>query len=250
MSETTKGRFFWRELQCGDLERARAFYGELFGWTVADSDMPGYAIVSQGGQEIGGMMRMTDEMKGVPPNWMSYVHVDDVDAVAEAARAHGGAVAVEPRDIPNVARFTVLGDPDGAYLSAMDGEIPAGPERPPPGFFCWETLMTGDAARAKAFYGAVFGWTTMSGPGGVDVFAAGGAPIADLEPATGMPPHWGTHVVVDALPAARTRAETGGGRVVVPEVKVPDMGTIAIVADPFGATLGLFEPSAALRGTG
>lgn len=239
-----KGRFFWRELQCPDVERATAFYGELFGWTITDSGMPGYALLNHGGVEIGGLMKMTDEMKGVPPNWMSYVNVDDVDAVAEAARANGGTIAVEPRDIPNVARFTVFGDPDGAYLSAMDGTAPPAPDRPPAGHFCWETLMAKDAGKAKTFYGAVLGWTTTAGPGGVDVFTAGGVPIADIERATDMPPHWGTHVVVEGLGDARTRVESNGGRVLVPEMKVPDTGTIAIVADPFGATLGLFEAEA------
>jgi len=238
------GRFFWRELMCRDADDAKRFYGELFGWKMTESDMPGYILIHHDGREIGGVLQMTEDMSDVPPSWQGYVAVTDVDAVAAAAKEHGGTVAVEPRDIPQVGRFTVFGDPAGAHLSAMsnEGPVPPGPETPPVGTFCWETLVTNDAAGAKRFYGGVFGWTTVPGPGGSgEVFASDGVPIADIQTSAEMPPHWMTYVVVDGLADARTRATKGGGKILAPEIPVPEVGTIALIADPIGAHLGLFE---------
>lgn len=243
-STSNVGKFFWRELQCGDPATARRYYGELFGWQIEDSDMPGYAMIRHEGRELGGVFQIGDDMP-IPPNWQSYVCVLDVDDVAKTAKANGGTPAVEPRDIPGIGRFVVIADPAGAYVTAMSvsGPNPPVPERPPTGSFCWETVTTPDAAKTKDFYGAVFGWTTIPGPGGaIDVFAAGDTAVADIQTSKERPPHWLTYVAVDDLAASRKRAENAGGTVVVPEIPVPEVGTIALIADVFGAHLGLFEP--------
>ena len=54
-----------------------------------------------------------------PPHWMSYVAVNDVDAVAARIAELGGAVCVPPTDIPTVGRFSVINDPSGATLSII-----------------------------------------------------------------------------------------------------------------------------------
>ena len=108
--------FTWRELMTKDVAKAKGFYGELFGWTFADSEMGDfvYTLIHDGKTEIGGMMPMMNDEH--PPHWMGYVSVADVDAACAAAKKAGGTVAVEPMDIPP-GRFAVIGDPSGAYFS-------------------------------------------------------------------------------------------------------------------------------------
>jgi predicted enzyme related to lactoylglutathione lyase len=48
--------------------------------------------------------------------WLTYLGVDDVDASTEKARGLGAAVLVEPADIPNIGRFSVITDPTGAAI--------------------------------------------------------------------------------------------------------------------------------------
>jgi predicted enzyme related to lactoylglutathione lyase len=55
----------------------------------------------------------------MPPSWGTYITVDDVDATAAKAKELGGTVLVEPQDIPEVGRFCVIKDPQGAVFSAM-----------------------------------------------------------------------------------------------------------------------------------
>lgn len=242
------GAFVWRELMTPDVEKSKAFYGELFGWKfeavpMGDFD---YTLIKVGDQPVGGIMPMHGGEH--PPHWMSYASVEDVDAAARAATANGGQVPVGPMDVPNVGRFAVVGDPDGAYLTvfrAAEGDPPAG-QQPGLGQFCWETLSTNDIERAKSFYAAVVGWTGGTGPMGPDVtlFSKGEQIVADVQRAENMPPSWATYVVVDALASAHGRLKKMGGTTVVERIDVPTVGGIGFFADPTGAVLGLFEPPA------
>jgi uncharacterized protein len=247
----TPGRMVWRELLTNDVDKARAFYGELFNWKLdvgMDMGPAGtYYMVNAGGKQIGGMMKSPAEMKGAS-FWMSVVSVKDVDATVAAATKNGGKVLNPPVDMPSVGRYATIADADGAALSLLrsatgDAEM-TGP--PGTGQFAWETLNTSDEDRAKKFYTTVFGWKTMAGPGGHGtVFSVGGGgpdQVADMQKAQGFPPCWITYVVVDKLEPTRDRVAKLGGKVMMPLIEVPTVGRIAMISDPTGAVIGLFEP--------
>lgn len=115
------GAFSWCELMTTDVEKAKAFYTRLFGWVAEDMPMPGmaYTVVKVAGKGVGGIMAMPPDAKGAPPMWGAYVTVDDVDATARTAEQLGARLLVPPRDIPNVGRFCVIQDPQGAVISAI-----------------------------------------------------------------------------------------------------------------------------------
>ncbi|MGF1615358.1 MAG: VOC family protein [Gammaproteobacteria bacterium] len=115
------GAFSWCELMTTDVEAAKAFYSKLFGWSTDDESMPGmnYTLVKAGGKEIGGIMAMPSSAQGTPPMWGAYVTVDDVDATAQTAEELGGRVLISPQDIPEVGRFCVIQDPQGAVINAI-----------------------------------------------------------------------------------------------------------------------------------
>ena len=115
------GAFSWSELITPDISAAKAFYAQLFGWTLEDMPMEGmtYTVIKAGDSEVGGMMATPPGEEGSPPMWGTYVTVDDVDGVAQKAKQLGATVVVEPRDIPEVGRFCVIRDPQGAFISAI-----------------------------------------------------------------------------------------------------------------------------------
>lgn len=115
------GAFSWCELMTTDVEKAKAFYTRLFGWTTDDMSMPGmpYTVVKAADKGIGGIMAMPPDAKGMPPMWGAYVTVNDVDATARTAEQLGAKLLVAPRDIPKVGRFCVIQDPQGAVISAI-----------------------------------------------------------------------------------------------------------------------------------
>ncbi len=244
----TPGMFVWRELMTDDVDRARRFYGELFAWTWKAEPMGGghvYWMASAGDRQVGGMMAKPPGPP-MPSAWSSYVLVHDVDAAARRCAEAGGRVLKEPTDIPEVGRFAVLADPWGAvlfpYRPTSDESTPP-PMPPPAGTFCWETLVTADPKGAVAFYGKVLGFGTGKTPSGDGiVFTAGDFMVADVQPARpGSPSYWATYVAVQGAEASRDRAARLGGKVLVPRIDVPKVGIVAVIADPSGAALGLFQ---------
>ena len=115
------GAFSWSELMTTDVNAAKTFYSQLFGWQLKDGPVAGmdYTVISVGDREIGGLMQMPPNMQGMPPSWGNYVTVNDVDALAEQAEAMGAKILMPPTDIPNIGRFCLFQDPQGAMLSMI-----------------------------------------------------------------------------------------------------------------------------------
>ena len=118
-----RGTFCWNELMTTDVERSKVFYTELFGWSVneAPTAMGTYNLFKLGDREVGGMMQLPDVAQGVPPHWMSYIAVEDVDASAKRAEELGGTIRMPPTDLPGIGRFAILTDPVGATIALLKG---------------------------------------------------------------------------------------------------------------------------------
>lgn len=115
------GSISWSELMTSDVPAAKKFYGELFGWTFDDMPMEQmtYSVVKANDDGVAGIMPFPPDAPPMPPNWGIYITVDNVEAVAEQATALGAKIAMPPRDIPDVGRFCVLEDPQGAFISII-----------------------------------------------------------------------------------------------------------------------------------
>jgi hypothetical protein len=117
------GALCWLELATKDVDAARRFYTAVFPWTAKPS--PEYTELHVGKRGVGGMMQIRPEWGPVPSSWMPYFAAADVDALAERAKKLGGGVRMPPADVPNVGRFAVLHDAQGArfalYQGAHDG---------------------------------------------------------------------------------------------------------------------------------
>lgn len=120
------------------------------------------------------------------------------------------------------------------------------------GLPCWADLATPDPARAKDFYSALFGWQYTEPPTGDpdvgyvmamlgDRPVAGMLPLTDEMAASGVPPRWTCYVAVDDVDATTAEVEGAGGSVLRPPMDVVEAGRMALVADPTGAALGLWQ---------
>lgn len=111
------GTMSWNELMTTDVEGARKFYSALFDWKMKVS--PGYTEAHLGDTAVGGMMQIDETMKGMPSHWWPYFATADCDATASKAKSLGGQVHMGPQDIPEVGRFAVLQDPQGAWFNVI-----------------------------------------------------------------------------------------------------------------------------------
>jgi predicted enzyme related to lactoylglutathione lyase len=111
------GTFCWDELHTKDQAAAGKFYGGVFGWTgkVGQDDPMKYWHWLNAGKDIGGMMNLM--APNIPPHWLAYIAVSDVDASFKKARDLGAKVLMEPMDIPKVGKFGVIQDPTGAAVA-------------------------------------------------------------------------------------------------------------------------------------
>jgi predicted enzyme related to lactoylglutathione lyase len=120
-------------------------------------------------------------------------------------------------------------------------------ERYEDGVPSWVDMGSTDLAKSRTFYGGLFGWSCPEGPpeaGGYSVCDLGGKTVAGLGPQMNpdFPPAWMTYVNVDDADVTASRATANGGTVLMPPMDVMDAGRMAILGDPLGAVLGLWQP--------
>ena len=241
---TAVGKFVWHEHVSPDAKQAQDFYTQLFGWGT-EVFKPGeidYTMIESDGQMHGGFTKAREGAP--PPHWLSHVAVDDLDETIETAKSAGGTLAAGPFDISEVGRIAMVTDPQGAYVSLYqpEGDGPAAE-----GVFVWDELGTTDVDGAQRFYEQVFGWTTNElGPeyGGYRIFNRAETGIAGLMsvPDESIPPHWQPYVAVDDPDRTTANAIQLGGSALMEPMDVPNVGRIAVLRDPQGATLGIIRP--------
>lgn len=115
------GAMSWNELNTRDVESAKAFYQEVFGWEpVTQGEGPAtYTELELGGRRVGGMLSMPPMVPvEVPAHWLVYFAVADTDASAARCQELGGSIGVPPMDI-EPGRFSVLADPQGAHFAVI-----------------------------------------------------------------------------------------------------------------------------------
>ena len=117
------GRVMWPELATSDPGGAAGFYTRLLGWKTKPETGVAEAAYTEwvnNGCSIGGLLPMRGEQwQGVPPHWLIYITVGNCEERAARASQMGGQVCVPPTDIPNVGRFSVIADPQGATFSLI-----------------------------------------------------------------------------------------------------------------------------------
>jgi predicted enzyme related to lactoylglutathione lyase len=118
-----QGDIHWNELMTRDADAAAAFFRTVVGWDVETMPMPDggdYLVCKKGDAYVAGIFTMRDpKFDGMPPQWMTYIAVDDVDAAAAAAETAGGTIVQPAFDVPNVGRIAMIRDPSGGVVGIM-----------------------------------------------------------------------------------------------------------------------------------
>ena len=118
-----------------------------------------------------------------------------------------------------------------------------------PGTFCWMELMTPDPDKARNFYTKLFGWTPMDMPMegfNYTIFNRGESGVGGMmktpPEAAGAPPAWTAYVHVEDVESSHRKAIDLGAKSCMPPTPIPNIGRFAIITDPTGATIALFQP--------
>ncbi len=216
----------WIDTEQPDLEAARAFYGEVFGWRMTDAAPPdasgSYFIATLDGQDVAAIA----STQAASARWNTYIAVDNADATAAAVTANGGVLLAPPTDAGSAGRAATCADPFGAEFRLWRAGTRLGAQRTnSPGAWNFSDLHTPDREAAMAFYTPLFGWRA-----------------ADLDQGAGamlQVPGYGDHLAATVDPGIYERqastpagfADVIGGLVVIPVGEAPRWHVTFTVAD-------------------
>lgn len=118
----TVGAMGWNELYTKDVEAAKKFYSDLLGWTYDFDKEANYTTIKNNGRMNGGMMAITEEMMGMPPSWVVYFTVKDMNESVAKVKELGGQVYMQ-KDI-GVGKIAMIADPAGASIMLIQMSMP------------------------------------------------------------------------------------------------------------------------------
>jgi predicted enzyme related to lactoylglutathione lyase len=251
--ELHEGKVIFDELVTPDLATSQRFYGGLFGWQFLD--IPGlkypYAEAMLDGQPVAGLVQKpTEPTANRNSVWLGFLSVADVAKAVATAQAQGATDLVPPHNVTGRGMEAVLADPEGGVfgvLASSSGNPPD--EIPPVGGWIWGSLHAPDVPREARFYAAVFGYQIADAtPNSTEEHVLLASENYARASVNMMPPghpsaqaHWVHYVRVASASASVAKAVALGGRVLVAPRMDRHGGMIAVVADPLGAPVGLFE---------
>ncbi len=244
----------WHELVTKETDKAKAFYTALFGWDTQSWPMgegKEYTMFAMGEKSICGINDQNGP-EGVPAHWITYFSVADADAAVAANAEAGGETLMPPMDIPDVGRFAVVKDPQGAVWCPFKyGNDPVLPDfaQLKAGDFIWEELLTSDPEAAAAHYAKVLGYDVEAVDMGeigkyrvMKVAETGLAGIMAMPPGVEAPPHWLPYIKSDDVDASLAKALELGGKTLMPPMDIAGVGRVCVLADPLGAAIAVFKP--------
>jgi uncharacterized protein len=127
-SKPETGQIGWVDLTVPNAEAVCDFYRDVTGWTpvpVSMGDYSDYCMNASGGQSVAGICHARGGNAGVPPVWMIYIIVADLDTALEQCQARGGKVLGAPRSMGDGSRFCVIEDPAGAVAALYESRSQA-----------------------------------------------------------------------------------------------------------------------------
>lgn len=251
-AHASRGQFVWHDYMTPDVEKAKAFYGAVLGWDAQEWGDTGYQMWTVDGTPRGGYGPFDERMRAakVPPHWITYITVPDVDAYAAEAKGMGATLAMT-EDIPEVGRIAMMQDPQGAWFTLFKPIDTMGrTDAVPVGDVSWHEHWGTDTAAAYDFYTKLFGWESageFSDPaiGVYRMFGRNGLPLggmATLMPEMqGVPPHWLPYFRVANLDEAIERVKANGGQLLSGPMEVPGGDHVAQCFDALGGAFALHE---------
>jgi uncharacterized protein len=121
MSEIPKvSEFCWNELATSNVTAAKKFYGEVFGWEFSDHEMGDmtYTMIKCNNKEFAGIWSIPkDKEKEIPPHWMAYILVENLEQSLEKAKKNNATIMKSPTNAGDLGRFAIIQDPTGAHFA-------------------------------------------------------------------------------------------------------------------------------------
>lgn len=118
------GTVSWFDLTVPDADPVRDFYREVVGWSTSNIDMGGYndycMIPPEAEAPVAGICHARGGNAGLPPQWLIYINVVDLDASVAKCLERGGTVIAGPKAAGEQGRYCIIRDPAGAHAGLWE----------------------------------------------------------------------------------------------------------------------------------
>jgi len=117
------GAIAWTDLTVPDAERLRDFYGAVAGWRsepVSMGDYNDFVMAPVDGPPVAGVCHARGANAGLPPHWLIYINVTDLDSSLKRCVELGGKIVAQPRSAGGHGRYAVIEDPAGAVAALFE----------------------------------------------------------------------------------------------------------------------------------
>ena len=242
------GTFLGASLATEDAAGAVDFYSTLFGWD-AEKTQEGYAL-NHKGRLVASVTQISDSTPNVTESfWLVAFAVNNLKLTMDSARENGATIY---RPITKVqggnGRYLIIGDNEKAPVMFIEPrDTPIGGTTGP-GSWVWAELWSDDIDKAVQFYADVVGFGHQEidrGGQPYHVFTSQGETRAGIikipaEYET-VKPGWAPYVAVADLSTSTAQVEKLGGTVVFNTLEHPGDAAVALILDPSGAALFLYQ---------
>lgn len=165
MAALPEGTPCWADAMFTDLEGAKAFYGDVLGWTFGESssEFGNYTQAYSDGKAVAAVVPPMPGQEGEQPRsaWCLYLASPDAAATAERIRANGGEVLMGPMAVGDFGTMVIAKDPGGVPFGVWQAGVHEGFEKQgAPGAYTWSEVLTREPEKADAFFPAVFPYAT------------------------------------------------------------------------------------------
>lgn len=244
--EKYPGKFIWTDLVSSDPQAAAAFYAQLFNWQVSSYDED-YLVIRNHGRPIGGVARNVAQGNDARTQWISYLSSSDIAAAHELLMSAGAEAVLEPISVKERGEFGIYVGPDGGVFGVLDS-VDGDPEERGAdlGDWIWIELWSKRPNVAAEFYqnlgfSLARNWASENENDRLLVagdYARGG--IVEGHPKQ-KHSAWLLYVRVASVDETLIRASALGGTTLVLDGEVNSHGKIALVQDPTGGFVAVYQ---------
>ncbi|AYL40064.1 MULTISPECIES: VOC family protein [Streptomyces] len=249
MAVQPEGSPCWADAMFADVEAAKSFYGDVLGWTFAETsaEFGDYTQAFVDGRAVAAVVPPMPGQEGTS-QWCLYLAAADAAATAARIRENGGELLMEPMRVGGFGTMCLARDPGGVVFGLWQAGTHEGfGVTAEPGAYCWAEVFTREPEKSDAFFPAVFPYRSRELEGEMDfrVYDLGERSVLgrmrmtdDFPPE--MPPYVNVYFSVADCDEAVARATARGGVLRFGPMDTP-FGRFAAISDPQGANFSVID---------
>jgi len=249
MAVQPEGSPCWADAMFADVEAAKSFYGDVLGWTFAETsaEFGDYTQAFVDGRAVAAVVPPMPGQEGTS-QWCLYLAAPDAAATAARIRENGGELLMEPMRVGDFGTMCLARDPGGVVFGLWQAGTHEGfGVTAEPGAYCWAEVFTREPEKSDAFFPAVFPYRSRELEGEMDfrVYDLGERSVLgrmrmtdDFPPE--MPPYVNVYFSVADCDEAVARATARGGVLRFGPMDTP-FGRFAAISDPQGANFSVID---------